>query len=173
MRQKSAKAGLVTIGETSLLKAQGRVIACQNCSASVSRPFGSVLTEALGAAGPFSEYMLCGPAECPNCAGPMVENTLVRCEGELEQYTPAPSQDFGSVVCDETNVVLVDEAVIAEAQAFISGCQQCDRNAEMTFDYILDAITEFDPTVTEYMMCRPAKCPRCEREITEKTLIVA
>jgi hypothetical protein len=32
-------------------------------------------------------------------------------------------------------------------------------------------ITESDPSVTDYVLEQPAKCPNCRREVLEKTLI--
>jgi len=161
---------LVAVGEDSILKAQGRVAACQSCSASASRPFSSVLTEALGATGPIPEYVLGASARCPSCSQPIVENTLVCCAAELESAALRAPSDFGRCG-DEDNVVLINEALLLEAQAFISGCEHCDALAEIALDYILDALTECDPTITEYVLCRTAQCPRCHHEVTEKTLV--
>jgi hypothetical protein len=173
MKQKSVIHGieLVTVGSESLLKAQERVVACQSCSPSVSRPFGSVLTEVLGAIGPSTEFVLSSAATCPNCGQPIVENTMVRCEGELNEaviITPAYETCW-----EDTDVILIDEAVLREAQSFITGCQECVPYAEMTFDYILDAVTERDPSVTEYVLCHSAKCPRCQNDVHEKTFVLA
>jgi hypothetical protein len=73
---------------------------------------------------------------------------------------------------DETDVILVDEEVLAEAACWITGCQRCTKGAEMTFDYVLDAVMDSDDPNTEYVMCHPVPCPRCQQEVTEKTLIV-
>ena len=43
--------------------------------------------------------------------------------------------------------------------------------AEISFDYLLDRITASDPSVTEYILEEPAKCPNCGHDILEKTLI--
>src|SRR5215510_13731565 len=43
--------------------------------------------------------------------------------------------------------------------------------AEIPFDNILDRVTGSDPSVTDYILEQPAKCPNCRREILEKTLI--
>jgi len=43
--------------------------------------------------------------------------------------------------------------------------------AEISFDNILDRVTGSDPSVTDYILESPAKCPNCRREILEKTLI--
>jgi hypothetical protein len=81
---------------------------------------------------------------------------------------------FISQRAEDTDVVFIDEATLNEAQAFVSGCENCrGEEAEMSFDQILDAITGCDPTVTEYVICHAAHCPQCRHEIMEKTLILA
>ena len=69
-------------------------------------------------------------------------------------------------------MVLIDEKTLREAQQWVSGCESCTEDTPITFDYVLDAVTGCSPVVTEYMMCRPAKCPVCSASITEKTLVV-
>ena len=50
--------------------------------------------------------------------------------------------------------------------------EHCNREgAEIPFDNILDRVTGSDPSVTDYILEAPAKCPKCRREILEKTLI--
>ena len=73
---------------------------------------------------------------------------------------------------EETNVVLIDDQRVEEAESLISGCEGCTEEAEISFDYVLDGLTESDPTRTEYLMSRRARCPRCLAEVTEKTLII-
>ena len=36
---------------------------------------------------------------------------------------------------------------------------------------ILDSVTGSDPSVTDYILKAPAKCPNCRRDILEKTLV--
>jgi hypothetical protein len=45
------------------------------------------------------------------------------------------------------------------------------RTDQIPFDNILDRITGVDPSVTDYVLEQPAKCPNCRREILEKTLV--
>ena len=73
---------------------------------------------------------------------------------------------------NEVEIVLVDENVLREAEAYLSGCEHCAEFVAISFDYLLDAITHCNPLITEYVMCRPAKCPRCSRNITETTLVI-
>ena len=74
---------------------------------------------------------------------------------------------------EETQVVFVDDVALAEAQAFLTGCERCVPYTELTFDYILDAVTECNPIVTEYVLCAPVKCPRCGNNVTPKTFVEA
>ena len=70
-------------------------------------------------------------------------------------------------------IVVVDEDVLLEAQALVAGCEHCNlMRPDLTFDYLLDAITGRDPTITEYLMSKMVHCPRCKGEITEKTRII-
>lgn len=96
MKQKVFSAGVevVVVGEASIAKAQRRLVGCQSCRASLSHPFSSVLIEVIGAGGAIAEYVLCAPARCPNCNQPILENTLVRCEGD-EDDLAGVDLDFG------------------------------------------------------------------------------
>jgi len=96
MKHETATFGIefVALGEASVEKAQMRVVACQSCSPSVSRAFGSVLTEVLGATALATEYLVCAPAQCPNCGQPIDERTMVRCEGECGELAPPTLKDF-------------------------------------------------------------------------------
>jgi len=172
MRHQAIEQGaeLIAIGEISLRKALTRVVACQNCSPAVSRSFGSVLSEALAAAGPVVEYVLTAPARCPNCSVSILENTLVRCDGERDPDLGFDGSGFEACL-EDRNVVLIDESVLSTAESFITACAQCAPAGETTFDYILDEVTGCDPGVTEYVLCHPATCPRCAQPITEKTVV--
>jgi len=72
---------------------------------------------------------------------------------------------------EEINIVLVGETLLRRSERWVSGCEQCSEIAPITFDYLLDALTNYDPKKTEYLMCRVARCPSCLGEITEKTLV--
>jgi len=160
MRQRTLNgSALVAVGQASMLKALNGVSGCAACDKAASIPFGSVLADVLGDGG--TEHFLCCPAECPNCASSIVETTLVRMRPVCLEPSP-----------EETDVVFVDEPTLLEAQNFITGCEHCEpERAEFGFDQILDNITGCDPTVTEYVICRPALCSRCHHEVMEKTLI--
>jgi hypothetical protein len=57
------------------------------------------------------------------------------------------------------------------AGALVRGPRRLVEGAEVQFDNILDRVTGSDPSVTDYILETPAKCPNCWREILEKTLI--
>jgi hypothetical protein len=85
--------------------------------------------------------------------------------GNLLKYFVAPLL--------ETDVVLVGEDILGQAEKWISACEQCSNLAELSFEELLDAITGCDPVTTDYLMCRTARCPSCNREVTEKSLILS
>ena len=77
--------------------------------------------------------------------------------------------DFFDPTPEQQNV---DTATLREAERLIESREHCNREgAEIPFDNILDRITGSDPSVTDYILEQPAKCPNCRREILEKTLI--
>ena len=73
---------------------------------------------------------------------------------------------------EEQQVVLIDAATLRKAEKLIDSCEHCNPDgAEIPFDNILDRVTHSDPSVTDYVLESPAKCPNCKREIFEKTLV--
>jgi hypothetical protein len=160
MKQISHGIELVALGQASLLKAQKVLTGCSVCSRSASRSFASVINETLGTAVP-TEYLLCSPVECPVCSSAISETTFVSIGFKRD------------LPIEETDVVFVDERTLSEAELFISACEHCEPDrAEISFAHVLDALTCCDPTVTEYVICRLAKCRSCESAVTEETLIV-
>ena len=95
------------------------------------------------------------PALCPRCSA---DESLALLE-------------FDEIPNEQTVVKLIDDFTLREAEQHIAGCVRCYPEAEITFDYILDAITGCDPTNTDYVLYRPAKCPRCLGVVKEKTLV--
>jgi len=72
----------------------------------------------------------------------------------------------------EEQKILVDSAMLRRAEQLIESCEHCNvEGAKIPFNVILDRITDADPSVTDYVLEQPAKCPSCKREILEKTLI--
>jgi len=80
--------------------------------------------------------------------------------------------DFLDPAPEEQQVILVDAETLHEAEKLIESCEFCNKEvAEVPFDAVLDYITGSDPTVTDYILEQPAKCPQCLGNILEKTLI--
>jgi hypothetical protein len=80
--------------------------------------------------------------------------------------------DFFDPTPEEQQVVLIDAETLRQAEKLIESCEHCNPvGAEIPFDNILDRVTGSDPSVTDYILESPAKCPNCKREILEKTLI--
>ena len=73
---------------------------------------------------------------------------------------------------EQQNVVLINSATPHEAERLIASCEHCNLDgAEIPFDNILDRVTGSEPSVTDYVLEHPAKCPNCCREILEETLV--
>jgi hypothetical protein len=86
----------------------------------------------------------------------------------IRRMTP----DFFDPTPEKQDVVLIDTATLREAEKLIKSCEQCNpEGAEIAFVVILDRITDSDPSVTDYVLEQPAKCPNCRRDILEKTLV--
>ena len=72
---------------------------------------------------------------------------------------------------EELRIVLLDENTLTEIERYIGACERCAGHAAIELNYLLDGLTGCDPTVTTYLMCRPARCRSCSATITEKTLV--
>jgi hypothetical protein len=78
--------------------------------------------------------------------------------------------DFFDPTPAQQNIVLVRAFTVRKAEWRIESCEACNaEGAEIPFDNILDRVTGSDPSVTDYLLERPAKCPNCD--IMEKTLV--
>src|SRR5262249_30015104 len=150
---------LLVIGRDTARKAMKRVSSCERCNPAASTSFASVLDEVLGRKTGITDYVLAEPATCPNCDRRVEETGLVVLNTASESDLQTTFEhDFP---LERTNVVLVDELQRIEAQGFIIACEYCADEADISFDYLLDAVTGRDPSVTEYIMSQPAKCPQC------------
>jgi hypothetical protein len=73
---------------------------------------------------------------------------------------------------EQQNLLVVSTSTIRKAEKRIYSCEQCcPADAEIPFDWILDELTGSDSTVTDYILENPATCPRCCRDVFEKTLV--
>ena len=81
-------------------------------------------------------------------------------------------RDFFDPTPEEQVIVLVERETVRPAERFIKSCAHCNPDsAEIPFDNILDRVTGSDPSVTDYILEQPAKCPNCRQDVLEKTLI--
>jgi|RhiMetdeSRZDD1v2_1073273.scaffolds.fasta_scaffold221104_1 hypothetical protein len=80
-----------------------------------------------------------------------------------EPWDPSPEQQ---------TIVLGDATTLRKAEKLIESCEHCNpEGTEIPFDNILDRVTGSDPSVTDYILESPARCPNSRRGIFEKTLI--
>jgi len=70
-------------------------------------------------------------------------------------------------------VVLLGPDTLRQAVRLVAACESCSPEASLSFDYVLDGVTGNDPTVTDYLLAASsgARCPRCHRELTERTRV--
>jgi hypothetical protein len=81
------------------------------------------------------------------------------------------TSDFDEIP-NKQNIVFVDAETTRKAEQQIVSCESCNREeAEFLFSEILDSLIGNDPTVTEYVLEIPAKCPRCGAAVTEESLV--
>ena len=161
---------LIAVGRDSTRKAVERLSSCERCNTFASISFRSVLDEVLGRKQGITEYVLTQAAACPSCAGLICESSSIALN-DVSDFDNQTALQFDFPL-EQTDIILVDESQLLDAQACITACERCASNAEISFDYLLDAVTGCNPSVTEYVMSHPAKCPQCFREVTEKTLVI-
>jgi predicted Zn-ribbon and HTH transcriptional regulator len=163
------KVEIIATSTESLFMAQNRVIGCEECDpAAANRRFTAVLDEVTHRQDSVTDYILCEPARCGKCGARIIESTLVVLQSPDSEHSGLLYFD---IPIEETNVVLVDEDLVSEAEGWIASCEHCFEDCEHSFDQILDSLTTCDPTSTEYLMRREATCPRCQSSVTEKTLV--
>jgi hypothetical protein len=162
-------AEILVVGRHSVRNALRRISSCELCNPLASTLFKSVLDEVLDRSSGATNYFIDERATCPSCARPIIQSTFVDfvAASDLDSQETAFNPPF-----EETNIVLVNESQLREAQACIIACESCSDGAEISFDYLLDAVSGCDPSTTEYLMPHPVHCPRCFRKVTEKTLVV-
>jgi hypothetical protein len=72
---------------------------------------------------------------------------------------------------EELTLVSVSAVTLRKVAMHVLACESCSEDAEIPFDYVLDRVTGSDPAFTDYLLSEPAKCPRCQGLVTEKTLV--
>ena len=82
------------------------------------------------------------------------------------------SPDFYNLAPEDRVIVLVEIKDVKEAESLVLFCEHCGPgDADLSFDIIVDILSESDPATTDYVLERPATCPRCQHAILEKTLV--
>ena len=72
---------------------------------------------------------------------------------------------------EDQNVVLIDEETLRKAERMVVSCEGCNSEADVPFSEIIDRLKSSDPSVTDYILQKPGRCPRCFRIITERTFV--
>ena len=73
---------------------------------------------------------------------------------------------------DAPNIVLLQPSLVRLAQHFVEACESCNRDAQLSFDYVLDELTGCDPTITEYQFSEQPFCWACGSPLHPKTRVV-
>ena len=68
---------LIAVSKASLLRAQERILGCEECSPEAEIPFDWVLDDVTGLSGSEVDYLLSEVARCPRCLGEVTEKTWV------------------------------------------------------------------------------------------------
>ena len=83
-------------------------------------------------------------------------------DGKAFAVGRAMKRDFFDPTPEQQVIVLVESAILRQAERLIESCEHCnEEGAEIPFDNILDRVTGSDPTVTDYILEQPPKCPNC------------
>jgi len=159
------------LGTKNTLNAQDRLISCEKCDPFAVTPFRKLLEEAILDTSS-TESAPSEPAKCPSCFHEVTVDTLVAFRNDVDAMEDSAGADYFDPPLEEMTVQLIGENLRAAAQSMISGCDQCCDCPEITFDCILDELTGCDPKSTEYILCRPARCPRCRRDVMERTIVL-
>jgi hypothetical protein len=79
------------------------------------------------------------------------------------------SRDFFDPTPEQQNVILSNPATLREAEKLIVACEACNpEDAQIPFDNVLDRVTGSDPSVTDYILEEPAKCPNCRERFSKR-----
>jgi DNA-binding NarL/FixJ family response regulator len=72
---------------------------------------------------------------------------------------------------EDQKVVVIEEETLGKAEKMIQSCEMCNSEAAIPFSEILDGLTGAAPDVTDYLLEKPGRCPRCFRAVTERTFV--
>ena len=83
-----------------------------------------------------------------------------------------PAEFFDPPI-EQREFVFINHETAANAVLQVGASEGCNpQESEIPFDWILDRVTGRYPSVTDYILEAPARCPYCRREILEKTLVM-
>jgi len=97
-----------------------------------------------------------------------------RIAASVTQIVGAPLTNGSQVHTDTSlkpEIVPVDAAMLQRLEKLILGCHMCSPFAEVPLFVILDRLRDAPTARTQYILERPARCPRCKRQMTEHTLV--
>src|SRR5262245_15991039 len=97
---------------------------------------------------------------------------LLRYDEDSDEWTLQRGFDGDQLFsCPSITLITVDADTIHQAERLIESCQHCHPDdAEIPFDWVLaDVAGKRGPY--EFVLSRPARCPNCKHEVTEKTLV--
>jgi hypothetical protein len=73
---------------------------------------------------------------------------------------------------EDPNIVLVNAGILEKAESCICSCEGCTPDlALVPFECLLDHVTNNDAEITEYVLIKSARCPRCAGVIRECSLV--
>ena len=78
---------------------------------------------------------------------------------------------FSDQHLEDLRIVCVEAKTLRKAELMIESCGNCNPEVGLSFCEILDRLTGADATVSEYILEKPASCPRCSNPITEETFV--
>jgi hypothetical protein len=72
----------------------------------------------------------------------------------------------------DIQVITVEKPMVCRAVKWLAGCEACmPGEAQVPFAWVLDRVTGCDGKTTDYVMVRPARCPKCVGDVLESTII--
>jgi hypothetical protein len=82
--------------------------------------------------------------------------SLIKTKTDRYHLRPRLSQE------KKTTRFRIDIETVRKAEREIASCEACTPDeAEVPIEFVLDCITGSDPSVTDYELAEPARCPRC------------
>src|SRR4051812_45174004 len=107
------KVEIIATSNDSLFLAQNEVIGCEECDPRANRPFTAVLDQVTHQQNSVTDYILCESATCAKCGARIIESTLVVLKSV---DSDDPGLLYFDIPIEGTNIVLVDEDLLSEAE---------------------------------------------------------